>query len=705
MKLSLQRAVPCAVGTVTAAVILLSITPLAALWVVTSTDLSNAASKAIDDLTDVYRTATTSRAALNVSATLVQPSVVASALRVQLPLEMMEGSASEYLDVLHRFLVPLRINNPYLCSISVAWTNARGSHMFMQTGCAVSRADPAYCVLDTEQSADLVCYRYVRQSVATSAVVRTVANYSVPTATWWTNALGDNAVQGAAWLGPMASGDGDEGAVLWYTEQLKHPDPNYDAVVWCALSARSFGAFFASGALRPSDIAVLATDERVLVAGTAGVATASGATGAPLAMSGCPNETVRDIEAAWTALCGGAMCEREFDMSGGAHVEIVDAAVVGGASWWLVVAYLPDAVQRDIDRASSSTTVAVIAVLCETVVMSFVAVVLATLFGLGIVRPLALVSQQMHHVSLLDFARIDGTAFSTPRRSSISEVNILEKEAERMSETLAAFSKYVPIAVVKSLIKKKLRPSVGVREMQATILFLDVANFTTTMDSHGADTLICILEEMFDTMSNILEENGAIIDKYIGDSIMALWGCPEAVEKSELRSCKAVLEIHSALAQMNSRFAKSYGIEMGIRVGWHSGPVYAGNVGSSNRLNYTVLGNSVNLASRLESLNKEMGTHYCVTDSIRDKCSVRYAFRCLGSIRIRGFASAVTVHEFLGETSQLTPENEAVFANFRDLSEKLHSGRCTVEELKAYSIDHPEDIVVPYIIARLTNAN
>eukprot|EP00727_Mastigamoeba_balamuthi_P003176 m51a1_g12856 putative guanylate cyclase (483) ;mRNA; r:526-3071 len=213
------------------------------------------------------------------------------------------------------------------------------------------------------------------------------------------------------------------------------------------------------------------------------------------------------------------------------------------------------------------------------------------------------------------------------------------------------------------------------------------------MDSHGADTLICILEEMFDTMSNILEENGAIIDKYIGDSIMALWGCPEAVEKSELRSCKAVLEIHSALAQMNSRFAKSYGIEMGIRVGWHSGPVYAGNVGSSNRLNYTVLGNSVNLASRLEALNKEMGTHFCVTDSIRDKCSVRYAFRCLGSIRIRGFASAVMVHEFLGETSQLTPENEAVFDNFRDLSENLHSGRCTVEELKAYSIDHPEDTV------------
>eukprot|EP00727_Mastigamoeba_balamuthi_P003670 m51a1_g1330 putative adenylate guanylate cyclase (415) ;mRNA; r:286291-290206 len=408
MKLSLQRAVPCAVGSVTAAVILLSITPLAALWVVTSTDLSNAATKAIDDLTGVHRSATTARVVLNVSATLAQPSVVASTLKVQLPLEILEGSASDNLDLLHRFLVPLRLRYPYLCSISVAWTNSEGSHMFMQTGCAVSTAEPAYCVLDTSVSTDLVCKKYRRQSVATSSVVRTVTNYSV-------------------------------------------------------VGAPCISAFFASDALRPSDVALLVADTRVLVAGSPGIAMASGDTGKHFEMIDCPNET------------------------------------------------------------------------------------------------------QMHRISLLDFAHVDRSAFTTPRRSSISEVNILERETKRVSETLAAFSKYVPIVVVQSLIKKKLRPSVGVREMQATILFLDVVNFTAAMDTRGADTLICILEEMFDTMTNILEDNGAIIDKYIGDSIMALWGCPEAVDKAELRSCKAVCEMHSSLANMNERFIKTYGLEMGIR--------------------------------------------------------------------------------------------------------------------------------------------
>eukprot|EP00727_Mastigamoeba_balamuthi_P005353 m51a1_g14816 hypothetical protein (864) ;mRNA; f:616237-626200 len=159
-------------------------------------------------------------------------------------------------------------------------------------------------------------------------------------------------------------------------------------------------------------------------------------------------------------------------------------------------------------------------------------------------------------------------------------------------------SKYVPMTVVKNLVRNKLRPAVGVKEMRATALtgsnaqFLDVVNFTATMDLHGPNVVIEILEEMFDSMSTTLEDNGAIIDKYIGDSIMALWGCPEPVADSELKSCRAVWEMHCSLGTLNAKFQKVYGLEMSIRVGWHSGTVFAGNVGCSTRLNYTVLGSS-----------------------------------------------------------------------------------------------------------------
>lgn len=124
-----------------------------------------------------------------------------------------------------------------------------------------------------------------------------------------------------------------------------------------------------------------------------------------------------------------------------------------------------------------------------------------------------------------------------------------------------------------------------------------------------------------------------------------------------MNACKAVAEIQAELARLNAIFILKSKPSMRIRIGLHAGEVRAGNVGSSQRLNYTVLGNTVNLASRLEPLNKELLTSVLVSDSIRDACKdSSFAWRALGHIKVRGFKEPVRVHEFFGYSEQLKPE-------------------------------------------------
>ncbi|KAH3743873.1 adenylate cyclase [Pelomyxa schiedti] len=189
--------------------------------------------------------------------------------------------------------------------------------------------------------------------------------------------------------------------------------------------------------------------------------------------------------------------------------------------------------------------------------------------------------------------------------------------------------------------------------MKCVVMFLDLVDFTKKMDEYGPQIIIEVISTMFEAFSNIITQNSGTIDKYIGDAIMALWGCPEPLADPEMQACIAVDEILEEVSKLNVIFTKKFNLLMQVRIGVHFGEVRAGNVGSSQRLNYTVLGNTVNLASRIEPLNKELGTSVLVTDSIRDACSKLFSFRALGYIQVRGFKDSVRVHEFLGFSAKL----------------------------------------------------
>ncbi|KAH3764636.1 adenylate cyclase [Pelomyxa schiedti] len=191
------------------------------------------------------------------------------------------------------------------------------------------------------------------------------------------------------------------------------------------------------------------------------------------------------------------------------------------------------------------------------------------------------------------------------------------------------------------------------------------------MDTYGPQIIIEVLSVMFESFSTIITTNSGTIDKYIGDAIMALWGCPESIEDPEMCACVAVDQILEELAKLNVIFLHKFNIKMRVRIGLHSGEVRAGNVGSSQRLNYTVLGNTVNLAARLEPLNKELSTSVLVTDSIRKETGQAFSFRALGRINVRGFKEPILVHEFLGANPKIDSKTQLLLQQFSGVDDAL----------------------------------
>ena len=155
----------------------------------------------------------------------------------------------------------------------------------------------------------------------------------------------------------------------------------------------------------------------------------------------------------------------------------------------------------------------------------------------------------------------------------------------------------------------------------------------------------------------------APVDKFIGDAIMGTWNAPVPCDKPCVKACNAIAQIFVALNEINQEFEETMGVKMKIRVGVDHGDVLAGNVGCENRLNYTLVGSTVNLAARLEQLNKEFRSSVLVTDRVRYLSSVNteegpFFYRSLGFVNVRGFANKIRVHEFLGHSTlvQSSPE-------------------------------------------------
>ncbi|MBL8711056.1 MAG: hypothetical protein JNL25_17815 [Rhodospirillaceae bacterium] len=230
-----------------------------------------------------------------------------------------------------------------------------------------------------------------------------------------------------------------------------------------------------------------------------------------------------------------------------------------------------------------------------------VAILLALLLGLLIGRPMRALADATSHLAALSFADAP-----TLRHSRFAEIDIAADAYNRMRSGLGWFSTYVPRQLVPLLMRPDSDETLASREVEVTVLFTDIVGFSGIAQRLSARRLAAFLNRHFTLLGRHIEAEGGSIDKYIGDSIMAFWGAPEAQADHAARAARAALAIAEHLAADNARRARKGLKPVRIRIGIHSGRAIAGNIGAAGRINYTLVGDTVNIAQRLEQFGKRV---------------------------------------------------------------------------------------------------
>jgi len=216
------------------------------------------------------------------------------------------------------------------------------------------------------------------------------------------------------------------------------------------------------------------------------------------------------------------------------------------------------------------------------------------------------------------------------------------------------FSLYLPASVIDRMVQSGELPALGGEEREVTILFSDIAGFTGISEACEPGTLVQGLNDYFSEMTAIIEAQGGFVDKFIGDAIVAVFGAPAADPRHAEKAVAATLQMQATLAGDVARFSIA-GLPLRTRIGLNTAKVLIGNIGSPRRFNYTVMGDGVNLASRLEGANKKYGTAILVSDATRAACGDGTLFRSVDRIRVVGRDEPVTVFEPLAPRETATP--------------------------------------------------
>ncbi|HEY0076287.1 MAG TPA: adenylate/guanylate cyclase domain-containing protein [Abditibacteriaceae bacterium] len=215
------------------------------------------------------------------------------------------------------------------------------------------------------------------------------------------------------------------------------------------------------------------------------------------------------------------------------------------------------------------------------------------------------------------------------------------------------FSRYTAPTVVQEILRRGGVQLGGVKS-EATIFFSDLAGFTTLSEKLPPEELVALLNEYLDAMTKIIIASEGMLDKYIGDAILAFWGSPIAREDDAARACRAALDQRAQLRLLRDKWAKEGRPLLDMRIGIETGEVIVGDIGSELKLNYTVLGDTVNFASRLEAVNKIYGSHILIGERTRHLAGDAIEVRELDLLAVAGKSQPVRVYELLGMAGEMS---------------------------------------------------
>ncbi len=279
------------------------------------------------------------------------------------------------------------------------------------------------------------------------------------------------------------------------------------------------------------------------------------------------------------------------------------------------------------------------------ILMALVFLALTLLLSLkmarGITRPIESLARNARRIGQLDLHDL-------PRvPSRLLEIQHLDQALDESARGLQAFMKFAPVDVVSKLLAQghALTPSGEPREL--TIMFTDVRGFTQIAESVPAAQLMHQMTRYFNVLAQVIAEHGGTIDKFIGDALMVLWGAPVELAQPQLQACRAALALQRAVDALNAEWQRDGLPRFPTCIGIHTGPVVAGVLGADDRLAYTALGDTVNVASRVENLNRRFGTRILISDTTRAGLDGSLVMRAIGSVQLRGRQQELEVWELM----------------------------------------------------------
>jgi adenylate cyclase len=232
--------------------------------------------------------------------------------------------------------------------------------------------------------------------------------------------------------------------------------------------------------------------------------------------------------------------------------------------------------------------------------------------------------------------------------SFVREIHELGQTVSLAQRAIWSFARFVPKEIVRRVIDNSISTELGGAREEITVLFTDVRDFTTIAESADPDLLMRQTSRYFSALTDAFLAEGGTVDKFIGDAVMVFWNAPNPQHDHVERACRAALAGRAASEKLNSQFEAEGLKPFFTRFGIHVGEAVVGNLGSTERMNYTALGDTVNLASRLEGLNKQFGTAILVSEGVYARVQDRFLFKAVGSVTAKGMTRETRVFELVG---------------------------------------------------------
>ncbi|MBU1512079.1 hypothetical protein KKD52_17130 [Myxococcota bacterium] len=330
-------------------------------------------------------------------------------------------------------------------------------------------------------------------------------------------------------------------------------------------------------------------------------------------------------------------------------------------------------------------------------VLALIALIAGGLLARMISRGLSHLVDESQRVRRMELEPLPG------QKSHFREIDDVLTSFESMKTGLRAFQKYVPLKLVRQLLEARNDPQLGGDVRTLTILFSDIKGFTSISERLEPLELSHQLGEYLAVMTRRIQERHGTVDKYIGDAVMAFWGAPAELADHAPEACAGILEALQDLKDLEAE--KPFLADFFTRVGIHTASVVVGNFGCEDRLNYTVIGDGVNLASRLEGLNKVFGTRIIVSQDTATAVGGAFVLRRLASVAVVGRSLPCTVFELMGAADAVPEADVEAARRYEEALDRYTAGDFSgaVTLLDDLLAMRPDDSPASWLRARCTS--